>query len=1165
MKAPDVVLALMAALGLSVPAHAANVGVQFEKLFGGTGNEILRAVVVTSDGSFVAAGHSSSFNASPTDFTDDVVVIKTDKNGVQQWMTQYGDPLVTERPRSSASLRQTPDGGFIVAFQDENGPPGSVDSGLLKLDANGAIQWAKHYGGASTDAATSVEVTSDGYVLAGSTFSTTIPGFESHNDFWVVKTDMGGNLMWQFAYGRFGGVGTSESAHDVEVVAGGYVVTGISYGHPGGARPVTLRLDANGVKLSEDFSILGAQTPDGGSIVAGRAPSPAGDWDFFLEKRDAGGNVLFSKRYGDVNSDVLLGMDLTSDGGYVMSGYFGSTATRGAGSEDAWVIKTDSAGNVDWDVMLGQASEDEAFAVRETPDGNFVVAGFVENWLPPQGLGGWDMYLAVLGEIPDPGLITGSVFADNDSSCSQDLPQDIGLGYTLVRAVNQADFKTYLAQTDLAGDYQITVPPGTYAVSAVHSASRQETCNGGAGVVHMVSVSAGVTAPNNDFAIVPVLHGACTIDGRPIPTVPPTACGGTPYDCLGKTQTTPCDVSPWTSWMYCITYVNNGTIDYVDRTRLDIQVSTPELFNCRPGQCDGVVSNTCGNPPYPRRQSGAHVWGWELDPGRIFAANGSCEICVQVDVAGPAPYLNVASISALQAGPPNLKPKLFDCRLTENSSCSCDPNDLTVSPRGCPPAGDVQLQPLTYKVRFQNTGAGPATDVVIRADLDADLDLETLIVVASSHTITGLEVDAGGQLTLAFEGIGLPPEASDPEGSNGSVTFRLTPSGAVADGTEISHRAAIFFDDNPPVITNTVTNTLYHGDPVPIAAFDVVADGAHRDFTYSGGTSGATFEWRFGDGATPATSSDQSPSVTYATPGARLVSLIVTKGSCSSSTVEVVDVAGCTDDDGDGFGNPGDSSCPGGPATDCDDQNDQVFPGVTEDCNGFDDDCDGQIDEGFDQDDDGFTTCAGDCDDLDPAIGPDAAEVCNAIDDDCDGQIDEGFDQDGDGVADCFDNCPSAANDQTDSDQDGTGDACDPCPLDAFDDADGDGVCGDLDRCPDTAIPESVPTVRLKTHRWAQVDDDLQFDTDGSDSDSGNDSDSGSDGGGSGRSYATTDTGGCSCEQIIEVCGHGRGHVRFGCSNGVMDLWTGLYDRQGQEPLRCDEDDDDSDSGSDSD
>lgn len=156
-------------------------------------------------------------------------------------------------------------------------------------------------------------------------------------------------------------------------------------------------------------------------------------------------------------------------------------------------------------------------------------------------------------------------------------------------------------------------------------------------------------------------------------------------------------------------------------------------------------------------------------------------------------------------------------------------------------------------------------------------------------------------------------------------------------------------------------------------------------------------------------------------------------------------------------------------------------------------------------------------------------------------------DEDGDYACDAEDNCPAIFNDyQFDSDADGVGDECDACPydpsndedgdgicgasdacpLDADNDEDGDGVCGDVDVCAGTALPEGVPTVRLGVNRFADVDGDGIFDT------------TPPSGKGPQRSYTLAETGGCSCEQIIEAMGLGNGHTKFGCSIGEMDNWV---------------------------
>jgi hypothetical protein len=101
--------------------------------------------------------------------------------------------------------------------------------------------------------------------------------------------------------------------------------------------------------------------------------------------------------------------------------------------------------------------------------------------------------------------------------------------------------------------------------------------------------------------------------------------------------------------------------------------------------------------------------------------------------------------------------------------------------------------------------------------------------------------------------------------------------------------------------------------------------------------------------------------------------------------------------------------------------------------------------------------------------------------------------------------------------------ACVKC--EAIDD-DGDGIPDDQDVCPDTAIPESVPTKRLGTNRFALVDGDTIFDT------------KIPKGKGSRRSFTVEDTAGCSCEQIIEEMDLGKASREFGCNIGAMEEWV---------------------------
>jgi uncharacterized repeat protein (TIGR01451 family) len=139
---------------------------------------------------------------------------------------------------------------------------------------------------------------------------------------------------------------------------------------------------------------------------------------------------------------------------------------------------------------------------------------------------------------------------------------------------------------------------------------------------------------------------------------------------------------------------------------------------------------------------------------------------------------------------------------------SFDPNDKQGFPNGVGETRDIlPNEQLQYLIRFQNTGTAPAYTVVIRDTLDTDLDIFSVTPGASSHdysfTMYGERV-----LQWTFNNIMLPDSFSNEEGSHGFITYTVNQVADLADGAIINNSAAIYFDSNEPVITNTTLHTI---------------------------------------------------------------------------------------------------------------------------------------------------------------------------------------------------------------------------------------------------------------------------------------------------------------------------------------------------------------------
>lgn len=183
-------------------------------------------------------------------------------------------------------------------------------------------------------------------------------------------------------------------------------------------------------------------------------------------------------------------------------------------------------------------------------------------------------------------------------------------------------------------------------------------------------------------------------------------------------------------------------------------------------------------------------------------------------------HISVIGDSTLQVGDSvcfqlNMLPSVGDINPTNNFITRCyeafvayDPNQKSVLPEGTGPGNDVLPGTvLDYTIQFQNTGNAPARDIFILDTLDASLDLSTMVVTGYSHY---METDLlpGNVIRFNFPEIWLPDSVNNEPLSHGFVSYRIGHLPNVPLGTTIENTANIYFDFNPPIVTNTTLNTI---------------------------------------------------------------------------------------------------------------------------------------------------------------------------------------------------------------------------------------------------------------------------------------------------------------------------------------------------------------------
>jgi uncharacterized repeat protein (TIGR01451 family) len=361
------------------------------------------------------------------------------------------------------------------------------------------------------------------------------------------------------------------------------------------------------------------------------------------------------------------------------------------------------------------------------------------------------------------GNISGTVYFDSISNCMQDISEH-GIPNTMIIA-NPGNIITY---TDANGDYSYNqLPYGTYTIS------------------HQNNINAYYThcGNNQNFTL--------------------NALNANQINNYGDSATTFLDYSIYLNYNSCfivpspvkskqiIAYHNNPTYS-----------STGTVY----AVFDSINHYVNSNPTHTSI-SGDTVF-WNLT--NINAWYNA----IQINFTFPTSY-TAANTFPFIIGLSNLQ--YIDTNLLNNQInytipfCnSYDPNDKHVAPKGEGPNGNILASDLllTYNINFQNTGNAPAYNIVIEDTLSDKLDITTFNVLQTSHPYQ-LEVVNNQIIKWKFYNIMLPDSTTNEPASHGHIHYQIRQKNGNQLGDVIKNKAYIYFDYNPPIITNETINTIY--------------------------------------------------------------------------------------------------------------------------------------------------------------------------------------------------------------------------------------------------------------------------------------------------------------------------------------------------------------------
>lgn len=786
-----------------------------------------KAIAADNSGNVYSTGYSSGTtyfdfpSGSPTlppNGAQYGYIAKNDSSGNYLWIKQFGGgsefiPLAIALDNSGNIYTS---GVFSDSVDFDPGPgvfklgtPSSLynDSYISKLDASGNFVWAKKLDGAGNQTY-SIAVDNAGSVFLTGMFTSTMdadpgPGVvnltaQGVYDIFISKLNSSGDFVWAHRFG----------AQDYDI---GYTIKADNAGsiYCSGYFRDTVDFDPG---------------PSNATLISG-----GGD-DVFITKFDTSGNFIWARQISGAGDEDGNAMVMDASGNCYVTGLYTGTANfdpgvtdfsmTSNGAEDIYIAKFDSSGGFAWAKSMGGFYSDVPYAITKCGNDLYLTGtysdkvdfdpgpsvfylnsiwGSIDGFIARFNTSG---NLAWAAELTGPGdTYCAAVAADTLlnvyvtgylSSGATDFDPSPLPGDTLYISGGSDGFLMRLGQTLCS------------SMTVVLDSLHQVTCNSaGSAFVHM---RGGLEPYSYSWNTVPVsLDSSATFsDG-------------------GIYQLT---VSDSNSCVKTLSLLINAP-DSVPGFDLGADLISDDF---RPGYESYVWVNAFNKGCAPASGTLTVV----LDTSKVtfnysdpspdyYTADTLVWMFNNLTYDSPhlLPMIDLQTDTAVVIGDSVcfkviVSPVSGDLDSANNSKDYCfgvvngfDPNDKTVYPVGSCSDGRINNdQLLTYTIRFQNTGNSNAINIHVIDSLDAGVDLNSVKILSASHSwIT--EVLPGNVLKFRFDSIMLPPQMWDDLFSHGYVIYEVKPLQGLPDGTVIKNHAGIYFDFNPPVITDTTLNTVF--------------------------------------------------------------------------------------------------------------------------------------------------------------------------------------------------------------------------------------------------------------------------------------------------------------------------------------------------------------------